>query len=78
MGKLFEIMVNTCVKYEIKTTETQAGQPGQSTADHITIMNSIINYNRKTRRKQDIYLVFLEEMLTLSGSHGFTPFAMYT
>ena len=61
MGKVFERMVNNRVKNEIKTMEAQAGgQPGKSTADHITILNSIINHSRKKRRKQDLYVVFLE------------------
>ena len=61
MGKVFERMVNNRVKNEIKTTEAQAGgQPGKSTADHITILNSIINHSRKKRRKQDLYVVFLD------------------
>ena len=43
-GKLFERLINHRIKKEIKTSEAQAGgQRGKATADHITILNGVIN-----------------------------------
>ena len=60
MGKLFERLINNRIKHEIETTEVQAGgQAGKSTADHISILNNIINHNKK-KKKQDLHVVFLD------------------
>ena len=60
MGKLFERLINNRIKREIETTEAQAGgQVGKSTADHISILNNIINHNKK-KKKQDLHVVFLD------------------
>ena len=47
MGKVFERLINNRIKHQIETTEAQAGgQAGKSTADHISILNNIINHNK--------------------------------
>ena len=54
MGKVFERLINNRIKDEIRMTEAQAGgQAGISTADHINILNSIINHSK--RKKKQIY-----------------------
>ena len=59
-GKLFERLVNNRIKHEINTSEAQAGgQAGKSTADHITILNSIINHKKKNKVK-NLYIAFLD------------------
>ena len=41
-------------------TEAQAGgQAGKSTADHINILNSIINHSKR-KKKQNLYTAFLD------------------
>ena len=44
MGKVSEGLLNNRIKDEITMTEAQAGQ---STADHINILNSIINQSKR-------------------------------
>ena len=53
-------MVNNRIKDKIKMTEYQAGgQAGKSTVDHINILNSIVNHNKK-KKKKNLYIVFLD------------------
>ena len=61
MGKVFERLLNNRITNDITMTEAQAGgQAGRSTADHIIILNSIINQKKVTMKKQDLYIVFLD------------------
>jgi hypothetical protein len=54
-GKLFERLMNDRIKKETKITEIQAGgQKGVSTADHLMILNSIINQTKKLKKKTRI------------------------
>jgi hypothetical protein len=60
-GKLFERIMNDRIKKETKITEAQAGgQKGVATADHLMILNSIINQTKKQRKKQELHIVFLD------------------
>ena len=52
-GKLFQRLLNNRVKEEITTSEAQAGgQQGRSTADHIIIINSLINQAKKNKKNK--------------------------
>ena len=76
MGKVFERLINNRIKHKIETTEAQAGgQAGKSTADHISILNNIINHNKK-KKKQDLYVVFLD--ITKAYDKAWLKAIMYT
>jgi len=60
-GKLFERLMDDRIKKETKITEIQAGgQKGVSTADHLMILNSIINQTKKLKKKQELHIAFLD------------------
>ncbi len=55
VGKVFERLVNNCIKNEIITTEAQSGgEQGKATADHITILNGVINHHKKCKTQSSI------------------------
>ena len=76
MGKVFERLINNRIKDEIRMTEAQAGgQAGKSTADHINILNSIINHSKR-KQKQNIYIAFLD--VTKAYDKAWLNAIMYT
>ena len=57
-GKVFERLMNNRIKDEVITSEAQAGgQQGRSTADHIIILNSLINQAKKTETPKNTHCV---------------------
>ena len=59
-GKLFERLLNNRIKVETKITESQAGgQKGIATADHLMILNALINQTKKNKKKE-LYITFLD------------------
>ena len=57
-------------------TEAQAGgQAGKSTADHINILNSIINHSKR-KKKQNLYIAFLD--VTKAYDKAWLNAIMYT
>ena len=51
-GRLFERLLNNRIKVETKITESQAGgQKGIATADHLMILNALINQTKKNKKK---------------------------
>ena len=76
MGKVFERLINNRIKDEIRMTEDQAGgQAGKSTADHINILNSIINHSKR-KKKQNLYVAFLD--VTKAYDKAWLNAIMYT
>ena len=60
MGRLFERLMNNQIKKETSITPAQAGgQEGMATADHLMILNSLINQSKKTKKKE-LYIAFLD------------------
>jgi len=60
LGKLFERIINNRVTPEITSTESQGGgKKGKATADHIVIINSAIQENKR-KKKNKINIVFLD------------------
>ena len=54
-GKLFERLLNNRIKVETTITESQAGgQQGMATADHLMILNFLINQVKKSKKKNYI------------------------
>ena len=72
MGKVFERLINNRIKDEIRMTEAQAGK---STADHITILNSIINRSKR-KKKPNLYIAFLD--VTKAYNKAWLSAIMYT
>ena len=76
MGKVFERLINNRIKDEIRMTEAQAGgQVGKSTADHINILNSIINHSKR-KKKQNLCIAFLD--VTKAYDKAWLNAIMYT
>ena len=76
MGKYFERLINNRIKDEIRMTEAQAGgQAGKSIADHINILNSIINHSKRNK-KQNLYIAFLD--VTKAYDKAWLNAIMYT
>ena len=73
---IFERLINNRIKDEIRMTEAQAGgQAGKSTADHINILNSIINHSKR-KKKQNLYIAFLD--VTKAYDKAWLNAIMYT
>jgi hypothetical protein len=61
MGKLFERIINNKITSQIDISEAQAGgKQGQSTVDHLIIINSIIKKNKVKKGKKNLYIAFLD------------------
>ncbi len=59
VGKLYERMINERVKRKVTMTLSQAGgREGSSTADHILVLQEIVNTAKKD--KKTLYLIFLD------------------
>ena len=59
MGKLFERIIDNKTKEVINMTDAQAGgRRGRSTTDHLSILNTIIEHNKK--RRKPTYIAFLD------------------
>ena len=60
-GKLFERLINNRIEKEIKTSEAQpGGQCGKATADHITVLNGVINQQKRKRIDKPLHIAFLD------------------
>ena len=61
MGKLFERILNNRLTKTAKITDAQAGgQKGRATADHLLILNTIIKQHKKSTKKEDMHIAFLD------------------
>ena len=51
-GTLFERLLNNIIKVETKMSESEAGgQQGMAIADHLVILNALINQVKKSKKK---------------------------
>ena len=61
MGKLFERIINNRISKVVNISEAQAGgQKGKATADHLLILNTIIQTHKNKNKNEDMYIAFLD------------------
>ena len=61
MGKLFERIINNRISKVVNISEAQAGgQKGKATADHLLILNTIIQTHKNKNKNEDLYIAFLD------------------
>ena len=57
MGKLFERIINNIISKVVNISDAQAGGGGgKATADHLLILNTIIQTHKNKNKNEDLYI----------------------